>query len=87
MVLGVKNYWRYTKEKMEEMIATGRVAIPPKGSTPRLKRFLDESKGVPLQSVWDDLSPVNSQAKESLGYPTQKPLGLLERLIKASSNE
>ncbi len=86
-VLGVTNYWRYTKEKMEELIAGGQVAIPPKGRTPRLKRFLDESKGVPLQSVWDDLSPVNSQAKESLGYPTQKPLGLLERLIKASSNQ
>lgn len=45
------------------------------------------SKGVPLQSVWDDLSPVNSQAKESLGYPTQKPLPLLERIIGVSSDE
>ena len=86
-VLGVKGYWRYTREKMEEMIKSGKVAIPPKGKTPRLKRYLDDSKGVPLQSVWDDLSPVNSQAKESLGYPTQKPLALLERLIKASSTE
>jgi hypothetical protein len=62
------------------------VAIPPKGKVPALKRYLDASKGVPLQSVWDDLSPVNSQAKESLGYPTQKPLALLERIIKSSSN-
>jgi len=85
-VLGVKGYWRYSREKMEEFIRSGKVAIPPKGKTPRLKRYLDESKGVPLQSVWDDLPPVNSQAKESLGYPTQKPLGLLERLINASSN-
>jgi DNA modification methylase len=86
-VLGVKGYWRYTKEKMEAFIKEGRVAIPPKGTKPRLKRFLDDSKGVPLQSVWDDISPINSQARESLGYPTQKPLPLLERIIKSSSNE
>ncbi len=86
-VLGVKKYWRYTKEKMDQMIAEGRVAIPPKGKIPAQKRYLIDSKGVPLQSVWDDLSPVNSQAKESLGYPTQKPLPLLERIIKTSSNE
>jgi DNA modification methylase len=86
-VLGVKGYWRYTKEKMEALIKEGRVAIPPKGTKPRLKRFLDDSKGVPLQSVWDDINPINSQARESLGYPTQKPLPLLERIIKASSNE
>jgi len=72
---------------MERLIAEGRVAIPPKGKKPRYKRYLDESKGMALQSVWDDLSPVNSQARESLGYPTQKPLSLLERIIRASSNE
>ena len=86
-VLGVKGYWRYTEEKMAEFIRSGRVAIPPKGKQPALKRYLNESKGVALQSVWDDLSPVNSQAKESLGYPTQKPLALLERIVAASSNE
>jgi hypothetical protein len=86
-VLGVKKYWRYTPEKMAKFVEEGVVAIPPNGKIPALKRYLDESKGVPLQSVWDDLAPVNSQAKESLGYPTQKPLTLLERIIKASSNE
>jgi DNA modification methylase len=86
-VLGVKGYWRYKKERMEQFIAEGKVAIPPKGSTPRLKRYLDESKGLPVGSVWDDISPVNSQAKESLGYPTQKPLPLLERILQTSSNE
>lgn len=86
-VLGVKRYWRYTKERMDALIAEGRVAIPPTGKTPRYKRFLDESKGVALQSVWDDIPPINSQAKESLGYPTQKPLPLLERIIQTSSNE
>ena len=86
-VLGVDGYWRYTQEKMEEFIREGRVAIPPGGQVPRYKRFLDESKGLPVGSVWDDINPINSQAKESLGYPTQKPLPLLERIIQTSSNE
>jgi site-specific DNA-methyltransferase (adenine-specific) len=85
-VLGVKGYWRYSREKMDDLIKSGRVAIPPRGKTPRLKRYLDQSKGVAIQTVWDDLPPVNSQAKESRGYPTQKPVGLLERIVKASSN-
>jgi site-specific DNA-methyltransferase (adenine-specific) len=72
---------------MEEFIREGRVAIPGDGSTPRYKRYLDESKGLPLGSVWDDINPINSQAKESLGYPTQKPLSLLERILKTSTNE
>ncbi len=53
----------------------------------RLKRYLDENLGTPLQALWDDISPINSQAKERLGYPTQKPLALLERIIQASSNK
>jgi DNA modification methylase len=85
-VLGVKGYWRYSKERMNKLIAEGRVAIPPKGAAPRYKRYLDESKGLALQSVWDDLPPVNSQAHESQGYPTQKPIALLDRIIEASSN-
>ncbi len=85
-VLGVKGYWRYSKERMDKLIAEGRVAIPPKGARPRYKRYLDESKGLALQSVWDDLPPVNSQAHESQGYPTQKPIALLDRIIEASSN-
>ena len=86
-VLGVKRHWRYTAEKMQKLMDQGRVAIPPTGAVPALKRYLDESKGVALQSVWDDLLPVNSQAKESLGYPTQKPLALLDRILAVSSNE
>ncbi len=86
-VLGVTRYWRYSPENMQELIEKGMVAIPPSGKVPALKRYLDKSKGVALQSVWDDLPPVNSQAKEALGYPTQKPLALLERIIKTSSNE
>jgi DNA modification methylase len=86
-VLEVEGYWRYSQERMEQFIREGRVAIPPKGKTPRFKRYLDESKGLPVGSVWDDINPINSQAKESLGYPTQKPLPLLERIINTSSKE
>jgi DNA modification methylase len=86
-VLGIDGYWRYTQEKMEQFIREGRVAIPASGNVPRYKRFLDESKGLPVGSVWDDINPVNSQAKESIGYPTQKPLPLLERIIQTSSDE
>lgn len=55
-------------------------------AVPRLKRYLDETTGRSVQAVWDDIFPVNSQAKERLGYPTQKPLALLERIVNASSN-
>ena len=86
-VLGVKGYWRYSKERMEQMIKEGRVAIPERGRVPRQKRYLDESAGVAVGSVWIDINPINSQAREALGYPTQKPVSLLERIIKASSNK
>ncbi len=85
-VLGVKGHWRFSEAKMNDLIAQGRVAIPPKGKMPAYKRYLDESKGLPVGTVWDDINPINSQAKESLGYPTQKPLPLLDRIIKSSSN-
>jgi adenine-specific DNA-methyltransferase len=54
---------------------------------PRYKRYLDEMSGVPVQDIWDDLNAINSQAKEAVGYATQKPEALLERIIKTSSNE
>ena len=68
---------------MKKLDSEGRIYTDSK--VPRLKRFLDEMPG---QAVADtDVPPVNSQAKERVGYPTQKPLALLERIIKASSNE
>ena len=54
---------------------------------PRYKRYLDEMPGVPLQDLWTDIRPIGSQAAERLGYPTQKPVALLERIIQSSSNE
>jgi DNA modification methylase len=86
-VMGVTRYWRYSRARMDELISEGRVVQPRPGAVPRQKRYLDDSPGVPLQDVWDDIFPINSQAKERLGYPTQKPEALLERVIRASSNE
>ena len=86
-VMGVRKYWRYTQEKMSELIAQGRVVQVKPGAVPRYKRYLDEMPGVPLQDLWTDIRPIGSQAAERLGYPTQKPVALLERIIQASSNE
>jgi adenine-specific DNA-methyltransferase len=80
--------WRYELETMEKLFAQGRIELPRKeGGRPQLRRFLDEGKGVPVGTVWSDISPVNSQAKEDTAYATQKPEALLERIMLASSNE
>jgi site-specific DNA-methyltransferase (adenine-specific) len=84
--LGVTKVWRWTRERMKEAYEMGLVIQPGPGRVPRLKRYLDEQEGRPIDTVWTDIPPVNSQAAERLGYPTQKPLALLERIIKASSN-
>lgn len=75
-----------TLEKLELLDKHNFIAWSKNG-TPRFKRYLDEMKGVPLQDIWTDIPPISSQARERLGYPTQKPEVLLERIIKASSNE
>ena len=83
---GVTKVWRYPQERMQELHEADRLHYTRTGS-PEYIRYLAESKGTPLQSVWTDIAPINSQAKERMGYPTQKPNALLERIIKASSNE
>jgi len=82
---GVRTLWRCPEETMRRLEAEDRLYITKTGGI-RLKRYLDENKGLPLQALWDDISPINSQSAERLGYPTQKPLALLERIIAASSN-
>lgn len=86
-VMGVTRHWRYSKEKMQKLIEEGRIIQTKPGTVPAYKRYLDEMPGVSLQDTWTDLNPISSQAQERLGYPTQKPEALLERIIKASSNE
>ncbi|HLV98357.1 MAG TPA: DNA methyltransferase [Ktedonobacterales bacterium] len=81
------NGWRYSKETMAELDAAGRIWYPDdKSKRPRLKRYLDEMPGLLVGTIWADIDPINSQAQERMGYPTQKPLALLERIISASSN-
>jgi len=80
------NHWRYSQERIDELLAQGRIIFTSTGN-PRFKRYMDEMKGPALQSLWDDVLPVNSQADERIDYPTQKPEALLERIIKASSEE
>ncbi len=78
--------WSYTKENMERLEAEGRIYYTKNGY-PRLKKYLDDMLGMPAQSIWADVFNIRSWHKEDLGYETQKPLALLERIIKASSNE
>jgi DNA modification methylase len=85
--LGVTRFWRYSKEKMQRLYEEGRVVQPKPGAVPRYKRYLDEMKGIAVGDAWSDIPAINSMAKERLGYPTQKPLTLLERIIAASSKE
>lgn len=84
--LGITRVWRWTKERMQKAYEDGLIVQTKPGTVPQLKRYLDEQRGRPLDDVWTDISPLNSQAKERLGYPTQKPEALLERIIAASSN-
>lgn len=74
------------QEAVDRLVREERVWYEP-GKVPRLKRYLDKMPGLPAQSVWTDIPPISAQAKERLGYPTQKPEALLERIIAASSNK
>lgn len=80
-------HWVTTLDKLEEYDKQGLIVWPKKeGGVPRLKYYLENSPGVPLSDFWDDVDLISSSSAESLGYPTQKPLALLERIIQASSN-
>ena len=76
-----------TQEKLDLLDEAGLIYWPERGSIPQQKRYVDEGAGVPIQDIVADIAPLGAQAKERIGYPTQKPLALLERIIKASSNE
>lgn len=85
--LGVKRYWRYSEENMARLYKEGRIIQTKPGRVPAYKRYLDEGKGVPVGTVWEDINLIQAVAAERLGYPTQKPVALLERIVAASSNE
>lgn len=85
---GVTKAWRYTEENMEALYRQGRIKVYPDGKAMinAYVRYLDEGQGMPIQDWWDDVGVIAAPAKERLGYPTQKPEALLERIIQASSN-
>ena len=78
--------WRFTQEEARRLEAEGRIVYSSSGM-PRVLRPVDPTRGSPLQDMWLDIDPPNSGSAELLGYPTQKPISLLERIVEASSNE
>nr|WP_291358595.1 site-specific DNA-methyltransferase [Desulfovibrio sp.] len=86
-VMGITRPWRYSPQKMAELIKKGLVIQTNPGTVPMQKKYLDESKGVQLGTWWDDISMIRGWSGEKTGYRTQKPEALLDRIIKSSSNE
>jgi len=85
--VGVTRVWRWTKDRMQKAYEDGLIHQSKPGSVPRYKRYLDEMSGQPITDDWHDIEHLHGSNNEFLGYPTQKPLALLERIIQASSNE
>jgi len=86
-VMGVSRHWAYSRERMAEFVRQGRVIQTRPGAVPQLKNYLDQMPGMLVQNLWDDIPVLNNRSKEVLGYPTQKPVALLEQIVRASSNE
>lgn len=86
-VMGVTRSWRYSRERMQKLIDAGLVIQTNPGTVPMQKKYLEESKGVQVGTWWDDISMIRGWSGEKTGYATQKPEALLERVIRASSNE
>jgi site-specific DNA-methyltransferase (adenine-specific) len=81
-------HWKFTVQKLDELDAAERIYWPSKaGGMPQYKRYRDELKGLAISDLWDDVDRINPVGGERLGYPTQKPVALLERILAASSNE
>jgi site-specific DNA-methyltransferase (adenine-specific) len=85
--LGVKGYWRFSEEKMQKLYKENIIVKSKTGKSLSQKIYLDEAKGRPVDNLWSDIIRLSPNSQERLGYPTQKPKALLERIIKASSNE
>ncbi len=85
-VMGVSRHWRYSRERMNGLIAKGYVVQTKPGNVPQRKLYLDEGQGVPLQNLWDNISGLAAVDSERTGYPTQKPETLLERILNVSTS-
>ena len=79
-------HWIWTQDKIDEGVKDGLILFTS-GRMPRLKRFLEDSEGNPMEDLWNDIAPINSMSDERVAYATQKPKALLDRIIRASSNE
>ena len=86
-VMGVTRAWRYSESKMKDFIGKGLIVQTSPGTVPQKKQYLDEGLGVSIQSLWDDIPGIGASSNQGTNYPTQKPEALLERILKASSNE
>ncbi len=86
-IMGVTRAWRYSEASMKELVAKGMIVQTSPGTVPQKKQYLDEGAGVSIQSLWDDITGIGASSNQGTNYPTQKPEGLLERIIQASSNE
>jgi site-specific DNA-methyltransferase (adenine-specific) len=84
---GVTRVWRWTKDRMMKAWKDGLVVMPKDGGVAQCKRYLDDMEGSPVTDIWDDIEHLHGMQKELLGYPTQKPEALLERILNASSEE
>jgi site-specific DNA-methyltransferase (adenine-specific) len=88
--IGAGRHWTKPPVELEKLAADGRIYFSQNGGTPRIKRYVKELTGVPIDSIWSDIPSLGNmgvRGKESVGFPTQKPLALLDRIIKASSKE
>ncbi|MBU2341846.1 MAG: site-specific DNA-methyltransferase [Alphaproteobacteria bacterium] len=84
--LGVKGYWRYSQQKMQELYEAGEIVLSKTGKSLSRKKYLKDAKGTPVTELWDDVNRISPTSRERLNYPTQKPEALLERIISTSSN-
>jgi len=84
--LGVSGYWRYSKETMQQLYEQGLIVVSSTGGSLSRKKYLDEAPGKAVLDIWDDVTRIAPMSNERLDYPTQKPEGLLERMIVTSSN-
>lgn len=85
-VAATGQHWKFKRESLDQLDAKGQIYWPPKGGFPQIKRYKDELKGLAVGDIWSDIDKINPAGGERLGYPTQKPVALLERILEASSN-
>lgn len=85
-VMGVTKFWRYSEARMSELIDKGMVVQTKTGAVPQRKQYLDDGQGVPLQTLWDDITSLGASSSERVDFPTQKPEALTKRIIEACTN-